>query len=137
MKKLLLNLDKIGISLFTVILINFVFLICEYDFFNISKLKTFDFGMLILIFSGLLLVFKSAMFKGLALLLSILCLNFAVNEFGSVYFLKMLPHFIANKSITLTQLAYFIIFPFVIFFYSLFAIIKLLVIKFLSKSSLK
>ncbi|MDQ3633133.1 MAG: hypothetical protein M3405_01305 [Acidobacteriota bacterium] len=138
MKTISQNLDKIGILIFVLILVNFIFILFEYDYFNQSKWQYFDFGFFILVLSGFLLIFKPTIFKIFAFVLGVLGLIYISKEFNNIsYFLKMLPHFIANKTITLTQVSYFFIFPFIVVLYSLFAITESLVTKFKKKFILK
>lgn len=137
MKKILSNLDTVGIIIFSIILVNFLFLYFERVLLQNYKWENFDFGLLILVLGGFLVVFKPVKYKGFSLILSILCLILISNQFDNILyfftmlpqFVKLLPHMIATNSIKLSEISYYFLLPIIVATYCIFRIINKIVAK--------
>ena len=124
MKKLFSKLDKIGVGIFILILINLVILLFSRDF---SRFEFFDFSFLFNLITGILLIFKSKWCKSFALFLSVLSLILILDQKipsdeQISYMLNMLPHFVANGSLSIAEIFYFFILPVFIASYCVFEI---------------
>ena len=120
MKRIVSKLDRIGIGIFILILINLVVLLLSRDF---SRFEYFDFSFLLNFIIGLFLIVKSIWCKLLALILSIFSLIFIFNQLvisNISEFLKILPHLIATKSIYISEIFYFVVLPIIIAVYCVF-----------------
>ena len=127
MKELFFKLDKIGLGIFIVTLINLVFILDRFNLFNSSKWQYIHLSLFSTSFIGLFLAFRSSWLKIIALLLSFssLILLFDLRTLSNAQILSMLtllPHMIATKSISISEIIYFVLFPIFIAFYCVFEI---------------
>lgn len=127
MKRVGLKLDKIGMGFFIIVLVDFLLLLGRYDLFDLSKWQYVEYPLFLTLVAGLFLIIKTYWCKIISLFSSLFSLIVLIDQHPTScekisYTLNMLPHFIANGSISISEIFYFVLLPIFIAAYCIFEI---------------